>query len=192
MKKKNKKKFSKLKKLYKKRKQISSYKNLPRWLKNKKINKFRKIFRRRSFYVMGLFFRLFKFKFKQRLKKKILIAIKRNNVFCTLYDISSKKILRVFSAGKAKIKISRKSLKYYSKILIEKYLFLLKKRIKKNDTLFISVSGRKKLRKFTVKKLLLIFKKNKFILEIKPKKCFNGCRPKKTRRKKRKGLRIFK
>jgi len=35
-------------------------------------------------------------------------------------------------------------------------------------------------------------KDKNIILDVKGKKCFNGCRPPKKRRKKQKGLRIFK
>ena len=34
--------------------------------------------------------------------------------------------------------------------------------------------------------------KTAITINVMPKKCFNGCRPKKKRRKKQRGLRIFK
>ena len=46
--------------------------------------------------------------------------------------------------------------------------------------------------KSIIKKLISSLKKNKLIIKSLPVKCFNGCRPKKKKRKKQKGLRIFK
>jgi ribosomal protein S11 len=127
---------------------------------------------------------------KTNLSKQISIKIKQNNVFCTLTDIKKNQILYVTSAGKSKIKTSKKVLRYSSKSIIESFFKSIKKYCKER-LLVINLIGPIKIRKSIIKQI----SKNtlwKVIINVKEKKCFNGCRAKKKRRKKRQRFIIFK
>lgn len=127
---------------------------------------------------------------KKSLSKQISIKVKQNNVFCTLTDIKKNTILFVTSAGKSKIKTSKKVLRYSSKSIIESFLKSIKKYCKER-LLIINLIGPIKIRKSIIKQI----SKNtiwKVIINVKEKKCFNGCRAKKKRRKKRQRFIIFK
>ena len=126
------------------------------------------------------------------IKKKISILIKPNNIFCTLEDLILKKTVLLYTSGRSKLHISKKTLRFNSKILIANFLIILKKYINTKSLLFIMLSGPIRIRKLILKQIASALKRHKLIIYVKAKKCFNGCRPKKKRRKKRKGLRIFK
>ena len=120
----------------------------------------------------------------------ITIKITPNNVFCNLKTKKNKTLI-VLSAGILKIKTSKKKMKFAIKIIIPKFLKNLKKIVNNKKTI-VNISGPKKIRKNILKQFFKTLIKTKLIFNIKEKKCFNGCRAKKKRRKKRKGLRIFK
>jgi hypothetical protein len=52
--------------------------------------------------------------------------------------------------------------------------------------------GPKKIKKLVLEVISNNLKAKNLIIDVKSKKCFNGCRPPKKRRKKQKCLRIFK
>lgn len=122
--------------------------------------------------------------------KKILIRLTQNNIFCTLTNNKHKTLL-TSSSGKYKIKTSKKKLKFTSKIILKSFLKQIKDKILKSK-LLISVVAPKNLKKKIVSQLQENIKTKNFFIDISDKKIFNGCRPKKQKRKKRKGLRIFK
>jgi ribosomal protein S11 len=131
--------------------------------------------------------------FLQRLKKEIstlTILVNSNNIFCTLQN-NKKHTLKSVSAGKYQLKVSRKNLLYMLKPVLESFFQEIK--MAANKELFIVITSplriRKQIIKFLYSKLL---KKQKYTIKIEQKKCFGGCRARKKRRKKRKGLRIFK
>jgi len=126
---------------------------------------------------------------KKDIEYEISIKITANNTFCSLKK--GKNLLFVSSAGKNKIKITKRKLKFNSKLIIENFLYSISKYIKKSS-LIIIIKGPKKIRKNIIKQLSSKFRTNKYIVKLKELKCFNGCRPKKKRRKKQKGLRITK
>ena len=107
-----------------------------------------------------------------------------------MVDIKSKKTLNVAYAGKYKIKTSKRTLKFSSKVIIENFLKEINERLK--TFVFISLILPKRIKRKTIKLLKKSFKNKKVILNVIGKKCFNGCRPSKKKRKKRKGFRIFK
>lgn len=150
------------------------------------------------------------FKNKLSRKKKVnlittlSIRITSNNIFCTLKK--QKKIIYVGSAGIYKIHVSKKFLKSNTKLIISKFLFKIKKKIRFSN-LLINITCPKKLkkkllrqilkfRKKQIKHHLISLKKKKLPIAIAvkflAKKCFNGCRPSKKRRKKRLKFRILK
>ena len=122
--------------------------------------------------------------------KKVFIRLTQNNIFCTLTN-SRNKILLASSSGKYKIKTSKKKIKFSSIIVLKSFLKEIRKKILKGKVL-INVISPKNLRKKIVRQLYNSIRKNRnFFINVHHKKVFNGCRPRKQKRKKRKGLRIF-
>lgn len=126
-----------------------------------------------------------------KFSKHLFIRIRPNNVFCTLMDTKSNKTLYATSSGKCKIKTSKKTLRYSNKIITQSFFDNIKKYLK-GDYFLINIIGPKRMKKSILEQLSIHFKGKNLIINIKGKKCFNGCRPPKKRRKKQKGLRIFK
>jgi hypothetical protein len=133
----------------------------------------------------------------------INIKIKQNNIFCTLRK--NQKIKKIASAGLYKIRISKKFLKLNYKKVIKLFLKKIKKKITFNN-LLLNISCSKKFRKKILRQVLKFRKKyykqfsykykkknyaELFAISFKNKKCFNGCRPKKKIRKKRRRFRVF-
>ena len=93
-----------------------------------------------------------------------------------------------------KIKISKKTLKYVFKILINIYLLKIKKYLETKKNVLIVITAPKKIKKQLISFLAKYLKNLKLniILKINSVKCFNGCRPSKQTRKKRKGFQVLK
>lgn len=121
--------------------------------------------------------------------KQIHIKIKPNNVFCTLNDLN--KTVYTTSSGKCNLNTSKKTLRYTTKIILQSFLNNIKTYLEQ-DFFILHLTSPKKLRIAILKQLQATFKKKELIINIKGKKYFNGCRPAKKKRKKQKGLRIFK
>lgn len=171
---------------------IKKFKKKSKYKKNFKKKRIRKslALKRPYFFnktFLGLKYRLGSLK----ISNKINIKMTANNVFCTLSNVLTKKTKIVASSGKYKIKTSKRSLKFSSKTIVEYFFKEIKKYISKKFFL-ISIIAPTRVRRPLIKTIKKIFKKTPIIIQIKEKKCFNGCRPAKKRRKKRKGFRIFK
>jgi hypothetical protein len=139
---------------------------------------------------------------------KIVIRVKGNNFFCTFLELkkninSIDRILQADSAGKYKLKTSKKNIKFNLPIV----LFTFLKRLKKNRAIFVTEKSRrgqiffkniiiKIIAKLGIRREILTllndFVKGNKMIYLQPKKCFNGCRAVKARRKKRLHFRIFK
>ncbi len=119
----------------------------------------------------------------------INIKIMKNNIFCTLKNKNSTLIM--LSSGKLKIKTSKRKLKTASKLIIKRFVYIIKRLVKKKTSI-LTISGQIKTTKNIIKQIINGLNKSKIILNIKDKKCFNGCRPKKKRRKKGIKIRIKK
>jgi ribosomal protein S11 len=130
--------------------------------------------------------------FFKKTKEYLVLTIRltQNNVFCTLRNKDKKTIL-IGSGGKYKIKTSKNRIKFSSDIILKSFLKEIKDKISKNK-LLINITAPKKLKKKIINQLSQTIKNKTMIININHKKSFNGCRPKKQKRKKRKGLRIFK
>jgi hypothetical protein len=130
------------------------------------------------------------------LKKKINIKVTSNNIFCTCINFITNKIIYNGSGGLYKIKVSKKKLKVVYKNILYKFFGFLKKRYRRNflDGLLICVSAPITLRKKIIRNVRNILKKlkKKFFLKLNKKKCFNGCRASKIRRKKNLKFKIYK
>jgi hypothetical protein len=129
---------------------------------------------------------------------RLTVRVAPNNMFCHLKDTRTNTVLRSVSSGSYKMKVSKKGIRNYSTLIANAFLKDLRdKSIKLNKPLAAKIIAPTIIRK----PLLTIFKnsffkkfnaKRKLLLEIVAKKVFNGCRPRKKVRKKRKGLRLFK
>ena len=123
---------------------------------------------------------------------KIFIRVLPNNIFCTLKDLKTEKTLIHRSSGMYKLRTSKKNLKYNVKIMLQFFFKDIKNYFKNEKNVIIEITCGIKIRKQIIKFWKQKIKKKNVILQINEKKCFNGCRPPKKRRKKRTGLRIFK
>jgi hypothetical protein len=128
----------------------------------------------------------------QLIDQILTIKIRANNVFCTLKDCNSLKIIKMCSAGKYKINVSKKSLNFNSKVIIFKFVNSIQSLLKKNLILRLSVPIKFKKKILKIITDLINFKCRICIFEIKNDKCFNGCRERKKNRKKKKRFKIFK
>jgi len=131
-------------------------------------------------------------------KKKINIKVTSNNIFCTCINFITNKIIYNGSGGLYKIKVSKKKLKLVYKNILYKFFSFLRKKYRRNflNRILVCVSApitlRKKITR-AVMNILLKLKNLKVILLImNKKKCFNGCRASKVRRKKNLKFKIYK
>jgi ribosomal protein S11 len=123
--------------------------------------------------------------------KQINIRVTPNNVFCTLKNNLRNKTLYITSSGKCNTKTSKKILKYSSKIVTQHFFEKIKDNLRSNKFI-VNIVAPQKIKKSILELIGNNLKNKCLIVNVDPKKCFNGCRPAKKRRKKQKGLRIFK
>jgi ribosomal protein S11 len=124
---------------------------------------------------------------------KIYLRIRSNNVFCTLIDLGHNKTLLNISSGKYKLNTSKKKLKYNTKIILNLFLKDIQSYLTcSSSSIIVEIISSIKNRKQIIRILKKKIHNQQLILYLKPLKCFNGCRPKKRKRKKRRKLRIFK
>lgn len=171
-------------------------KKKPFWIKKNKRNKTgirkRRIFKNKLLMLNPTFQQLLISRKSQTIPpKKLSIRITPNNIFCTLVNTRRKKTISVGSSGIYKVKTSKKTLRYTTKIVIGYFLRTIKKELDAKRFI-INIVGPKRIRKAVIKQLAKYFRKSSLIINVESKKCFNGCRPAKKRRKKQKGLRVFK
>ena len=129
----------------------------------------------------------------QRKRPKFLFIVKstQNNVFCTLKNFRNNKIFLNTSSGKEKIHISRKTLIFGSKQILLSFLKKIKKKIK-GSKILINITAPLRI-KIILLRLIKNFIQHSYIyINTNHKKCFNGCKPPKKKRKKQRGLRVFK
>jgi len=125
----------------------------------------------------------------------ITIRVTPNNVFCTLKDVMKNKILLIKSAGLVKLKVSKKTLRFANKLIVQNFIEQISPLLqnKTEQKVILSIRGPIKIRKTIIKQFTLLALKNiLLVLQVLSLKCFNGCRPKKKKRKKQKSLLILK
>ena len=159
-------------------------------IKGKRIQ--RKIIRNKAYSKtrFNKFFRL-----RKKIKLKITIKLTSNNVYCTLIDLLVNKTKIVVSAGKCNnFNVSKKTLKIKAIEIIKFFIKKVKKKINTDEIIIVKFSGPIRLRKKILLQIVKLKSKKKLILLFKYNaiKCYNGCQPKKKKRKKRKGLTILK
>lgn len=156
----------------------------------KKLIRLRRLYSKNTNSFNIYFKRILHF-FKTRNKsKKIYIRLTQNNLFCTLTNNKYKTLL-TSSSGKYKIKTSKTKLRFSSSIILKSFLKEIIPKIL-DSKLLITVIAPKSLKKKIIVQLQETLRNENIFIEVSEKKTFNGCRPKKQKRKKRKGLRIFK
>jgi hypothetical protein len=153
----------------------------------------------KSFIKKKKFLKILKksFKNKSTFSHKINITVTANNLFCNLSPFYKQGIIiNSCSSEKYKIKLSKSKMKFYFIFILEKFfeeIFNIKKIFKFNGVV-IKIISPIKIRKKIIK---LIWKKFKsysipILFNIERKKIFNGCRPPKKIRRKRRRFQIFK
>lgn len=123
------------------------------------------------------------------------IKVMKNNIFCYLLDGNTNVLLISGSAGLYNIKVSKKSMRFYAKNVLTKFFKICNKILKneKESILFFTIHSSARLKKMLTKTVKLFFKKRlPLVAAFNPNKCFNGCRPRKRIRRKRRFFRIFK
>jgi hypothetical protein len=126
------------------------------------------------------------------IKYILTINIKQNNFFCTLYNVVKKKIILSFSAGIYKLNFSKKKHRFLSKIIMRKLLVFIRKSVVKHDIVRINLISPARIRIKLFRQLRKALRKVQLIFNFQKLICFNGCKAKKAKKKKRKGFRIFK
>lgn len=155
--------------------------------------RFRKSFKNNISSILNPTLLLLKKKSRSAFFIKINIRVKQNNVFCSLTNTLDNKIIFVTSSGKEKTSTSKKTLRFSSRYIISTFLKKIKKLKIQPSNVVIKISSPIRIKILIIRLLKITFLERKnIILRFEHKKCFNGCKPKKTKRKKRKGLRIFK
>ena len=104
--------------------------------------------------------------------------------------------MHVRSSSNYNVKVSRKNLRYSIKPILSFFFQEIKKQISQTEFLSIILTAplglRKKMLTFIFAQLFDAKKKRTLFFTVKENKCFNGCRAKKRKRKKHKGLRLYK
>ena len=151
----------------------------------------RKIFKNKPYFVNPINQELINLSNNNLFSRKLTIRITPNNIFCNLKNISTNKTVKVGSSGKYKVKTSKKTLKFSCKIVLGFFLEEIKQETIKKEIL-LSLTAPIKLRKVILEQVAKYIQLSSMIINFNQKKCFNGCRPPKKKRKKQKGLRLFK
>lgn len=131
-------------------------------------------------------------------EKKISIKVTSNNIFCTCINFITNKIIYNGSGGLYKIKVSKKKLKLVYKNILYKFFGFLRKKYRRNflNRILVCISAPIMLRKKIIRAAMNILLKLKnlkvILLKMNKKKCFNGCRASKVRRKKNLKFKIYK
>ncbi len=123
---------------------------------------------------------------------KMNIRLTCNNIFCSLKNVKKNRNIISKSSGTLNMQISKKTLKFIHKFFLDKFLIIIKRRIKMK-TLLILFNGPIKIKKLVIKQLKSFFMHlNLIILKVEETKVFNGCRVSKRKRNKNKGFRLIK
>ena len=122
------------------------------------------------------------------------IRIVPNNVFCYLMNHSFTTILAFGTAGMYNINVSKRNIKFLLFSILKKFIKKCNKFLKKNYAhLVITIKSSKRFKKVVLRllKSLLKYRKNYIFTTIKSK-CFNGCKARKSIKKKRRFFRLYK
>lgn len=159
----------------------------------KKENIFKNLKRSYRYHkITGIYFKIFRyFKAVPRFNLKLAVNIFPNNIFLNLSQVKKYKTLKKASSGMFSVKITKKRLYQGVGIILQKFLKKIKFFLHRRNLLIVLTSPR-----FLKRKVIKLFRnsllKRNLFFKVLASKCFNGCRPKKKRRKKRIRVKIFK
>jgi hypothetical protein len=127
----------------------------------------------------------------------ITVRMTQNNIFCYIGNIVTNKTLLKLSSGNVKINITKKTLKFHSTRIIPYFFSLLRSKMIRSviSVNFIVPKAIKKKIFFLVLSKFKKLRRKKYFFKLfifRGKKCFNGCRAPKLKRKKRHKFRILK
>jgi hypothetical protein len=132
-----------------------------------------------------------KIKDAQIFSHRLNIKITPNNIFCNLVRNTDNFMFDSCSSGKFKIKTSKKKIKHVFDLVLNSFFSTInKKQVYKG--VVVCITSPIKIRKKIVNLVSLNFKKTPLLIKVLKKKSFNGCRPPKKIRKKRRGLVLLK
>ena len=162
----------------------------------KTFRRFKRLFRYRNEYATNSRMRaLCSLELEEESIYKINLRLIQNNVFCTLTKKDSfaneQKVIYNRSSGIYKINISKKTLKFKHKIIVTKFITDVKTYLNTEKLTIVEIKAPIRIRRLVVKQLSSLLKEYHLVIKVQSAKSFNGCRPKKQKRKKQKGLRIF-
>jgi ribosomal protein S11 len=122
---------------------------------------------------------------------RLNIKITQNNIFCSFVRNTDNIMFDSCSSGKYKIKTSKKKIKHTFDLVLNSFFSSInKKQVYKG--VMACITSPIKIRKKIVHLVSLNFKKIPLLIKVLKKKSFNGCRPPKKIRKKRRGLILLK
>lgn len=166
-----------------------------RYNRRKKVRRNLKFFKKAlKRFPSGGLLKLSKFS-KKNLKSflRLNIRVSPNNIFSNLKDGRSNKTLKSLSTGAIKLKTTKKRLNFNIKNFLSVFFKDVTriKEVRAEKYALIKLISPKKFRKRILKMFhggvfKKFIKKKNLILDIPSEKTFNGCRPKKDIRKKRK------
>jgi len=126
-----------------------------------------------------------------KISHSIKIWVKANNVFCICTDNKTNKTVNFCNSGMYKIPTSKRKVKHTYMLIFNKFIAETKKKVKIRGLMF-TISCPKRLRYKLLKRFPTRFKKMPLVVNVLDKKIFNGCRPAKKIRKKRRIMRVYK
>jgi len=125
---------------------------------------------------------------KRRISFLLTIKILANNVFCSFKNLQLNKTVFIYSAGLLHLKMAKRKLKTTPKLIIDMFLSRVDSELQRPELLLVNITAPMAIKEVILESLFSgSIKKNNLIINIKDKKSFNGCRPRKRRRGKRGG-----
>lgn len=181
------KKYLNRKNFYKKNKNLKTFSKVNKFKFIRSLNFFRKILKskvygRTNFHSIGN---------KKTFSHKLSVVVTANNIFCSLTGCRKNKTLKSCSSGKYKIKTSKKKLKHTFDLVISNFISEINQKFNYKG-IIINITSPIKIRKKIINTISFNFKKIPLLIKVLKKKSFNGCRPPKKIRKKRRGMKLFK
>jgi hypothetical protein len=119
------------------------------------------------------------------------IRVTSNNIFCLLRKRKNNAVVNRCSSGKYKIKTSKKKMKHTFELVLNSFFSEIN-RNSSSEGVVVSIISPIRIRKKLINLIFFNLKKKKLLIKVLKKKSFNGCRPPKKIRKKRRGIRILK
>lgn len=120
------------------------------------------------------------------------VKVVSNNIFLVLVSRLDSRILKQASSGSFKFKASKKSLKFFLRPMLDRFMKDIGNILRNTLHFSVVIQAPKHLKKIIFYTLSGYLKSKTSMFHIDSSKPFNGCRAPKKIRKKRRKLRIFK